>query len=242
MFNKEKPNWCVGCGNFGILTALKTALLELNITQNNTVVVGGIGCGGTLPYWLQAYNFIGLHGRALAIATGIKLSKPELNVIVIAGDGDTYGIGLNHFINTARRNINILCIVSNNGVYGLTKGQASPTAEPGFQSPTTPYGNPYEPIKPIHLALSAGCKFVSRGYAGNVPHLTKMITQGINYNGFAFIDVLQPCTTFNKKFDYIHYQKKVAPINSDVINSDIQYAYQLADTKEVMPIGVYYKY
>ncbi len=241
MLKQNKPNWCVGCGNYGILAALKKALSDLNLEPHNTVVIGGIGCGGMLPYWLHTYSFIGLHGRALAIATGIKLSKSTLHVIVVAGDGDTYGIGMNHFINCARRDVNILCIVSNNGVYGLTKGQASPTAPRGFQSPTTPNGNPYNGINPLNLALASGCNFVSRGYAGNVAHLIELIKQGISHKGFALLDVLQPCTTFNKQFNYAYYQEKTKPIEINNINSDIFVAYKLANIDTNIPIGIYYK-
>ena len=238
-----KPNWCPGCGNFGIEAALKAAFAQLDLDPDNIAIVSGIGCGANSPYWFNTYGLITLHGRPLPVATGCKLGNHKLNVICWAGDGDAYGIGMGHFIHGMRRNANLVYIVGNNTVYGLTKGQASPTAEKGRISPSTPFGTPDPNINPLLLALSVDCSFVARGYAGNLPHLTNLIKEGIQHKGFALIDVLQPCVTYAKKQGYDFYNEKTYDLDVFGHNPDNKkLAYERASEEpEKFPIGIFYK-
>lgn len=206
---RQSPNWCPGCGNFGIQAALKNAIVGLKLAPENIVISTGIGCGSKLNQWVHTYGFAGLHGRSIPVAMGVKLANPELTVIDVSGDGDGYGIGMAHFINTMRRNLDITYIVQDNQVYGLTLGQTSPTSEKGAKGPSTPHGVIEEPVNPIRLALSSNCTFVARGYAGDIPHLTYLIEEGIKHRGFALIDVFQPCVTFNKVNTREFFNKRV---------------------------------
>lgn len=210
----QTPTWCPGCGDFGIWTALKGALAELALAPHEIVVVFGIGCSGNQANFVRAYGFHGLHGRALPVAEGIALANHGLTTIVVGGDGDGYGEGLAHFIHTIRANPNITYLVHDNQLYGLTKGQASPTSIQGFRSSSTPLGSPDEPINPLTLALAAGCGFVGRGFAGDVPHLQRLIVQGIRHRGFSFIDILQPCVTFNHLNTYSWFYQRVVKLES----------------------------
>ena len=160
----ERPTWCPGCGNYVLLSTLKAVISELELQPENVVVVSGIGCGSKMPHFIKTYGFEGLHGRILPVATGIKLANKNLTVIAVGGDGDGYGIGGNHFIHAARRNIDITYIVQNNSVYGLTKGQYSPTSQKGFVSPTSPFGAIDEPVNPVSLAISSGATYVARAW------------------------------------------------------------------------------
>lgn len=190
-------DWCPGCGDFGIMTALQMALSELNLQPHRVVMVSGIGCSGKEPHNVRVNGVHTLHGRALPFATGIKLANPDLVVIAIGGDGDGLGIGAGHFVNTGRRNLDILYIIHNNGVYGLTKGQASPTLKLGLKTKGIPKPNINEAVNPIALALVCGYTFVARSYAYDVKHLRDTIKQGVQHKGLAFIDCLQPCPTYN---------------------------------------------
>ncbi len=194
---KQFPTWCPGCGNYGIWTALKNALVEQGYQPHEVAVVFGIGCAGNMASFLNVYGFHGLHGRAIPVATAIKLCNHKLKVIAVSGDGDGYGIGLGHLIHAIRRNIDLTYIVHNNQIYSLTKGQTSPTSEKGFISKSTPFGSIEDPIDPIALALDVGASFVARGFTGSIDHLTRLISSGIQHQGFSLIDVLQPCVTFN---------------------------------------------
>lgn len=238
-----KPNWCPGCGNFGIEAALKNAFAQLDLDPDNIALVSGIGCGANCPYWFSTYGLITLHGRPLPVATGVKLGNHDLNVVVWTGDGDAYGIGMGHFIHGMRRNANLVYIVGNNTVYGLTKGQASPTAKKGTVSPSTPFGTPDPNINPLALALSVDCSFIARGYAGNLPHLTNLIKEGIQHKGFAFIDILQPCVTYAKKNSYDYYQNLVydlAESGHDSANKKAALE-RINEGPDRFPIGVFYK-
>jgi 2-oxoglutarate ferredoxin oxidoreductase subunit beta len=190
-------DWCPGCGDFGIMTALQMALAELGLEPHQVVIVSGIGCSGKEPHNVKAYGVHTLHGRTLPFATGIKIANPDLAVIAIGGDGDGLGIGAGHFVNTGRRNLDITYIIHNNGVYGLTKGQASPTLKLGLQTKALPKPNINEAVNPIALALVSGYTFVARSYAYDVKHLKETIKQGVQHKGLAFIDALQPCPTYN---------------------------------------------
>jgi len=190
-------DWCPGCGDFGIMTALQMALAELGLEPHQVVIVSGIGCSGKEPHNVKAYGVHTLHGRTLPFATGIKVANPELVVMAIGGDGDGLGIGAGHFVNTGRRNLDITYIIHNNGVYGLTKGQASPTLKLGLKTKALPKPNINEAVNPIALSLVAGYTFVARSYAYDVKHLMDTIKQAIQHRGLAFIDALQPCPTYN---------------------------------------------
>ncbi len=238
----DKPNWCPGCGNYGILMAMKQALVSLNIPPHNTVVVSGIGCSGKIVHWLKTYGFETLHGRPLPVATGIKLANNRLTVIANGGDGDGYGIGGNHFIHSLRRNPDITYIVHNNMVYSLTTGQTSPTSQKGFKSKSTPFGVIELPVNPLKVGLAMGGSFIARGYAGDLAHLSKIIAAGIKHKGFSLIDVLQPCVVFNKVNTYDFYKKRVYKLEEEGHNvRDVEAAWRKADEwGERIPIGIFY--
>lgn len=190
-------DWCPGCGNFGIHTALQMALAELQIEPNKAVIVSGIGCSGKTPHFTNVNGVHTLHGRTLPFAVGIKLANPELEVIAAGGDGDGLGIGVGHFVNTGRRNIDMTYIIHDNAVYGLTKGQASPTLRLGLQTKSLPKPNINAAINPIALALAAGYTFIARAYAYDVKHTRDILVQAIKHKGLALVDILQPCPTYN---------------------------------------------
>jgi 2-oxoglutarate ferredoxin oxidoreductase subunit beta len=193
-----RPDWCPGCGDFGVLNALQRACAELEIQPHELMVVSGIGCSSNLPGFFRSYGVHSLHGRSLPFATGAKLANHAMTVIATGGDGDGYGIGLNHFIQAMRRNINLTYIVMNNEVYGLTTGQVSPTSETGMKTKTTPHGNLEGMLNPLTLALAAGCGYIARGFSGDIKPLVKLYQEGIQFPGFALIDVFSPCVTFRR--------------------------------------------
>jgi 2-oxoglutarate ferredoxin oxidoreductase subunit beta len=203
-----KPAWCPGCGNFGILEALNRALIEMEIEPHQVLLVSGIGQAGKLPHYTRGNVFNSLHGRPVPPAIGAKIANSELIVIAISGDGDAYGEGGNHFLHATRRNHDITYLVHDNQVYGLTKGQASPTSDVGFITKTTPYGAT-SPVNPIALAIVSGASFVARGFAGDIDHLSNLIKKGITHRGFALIDILQPCVSFNHKNTFQWYEERV---------------------------------
>jgi 2-oxoglutarate/2-oxoacid ferredoxin oxidoreductase subunit beta len=188
---KVDPDWCPGCGDFGVLSAIQKALVELQIPPHNVVAISGIGCSSNLPGYINTYGMHTLHGRALAVATGLKLANHELTVLVTGGDGDGFGIGGNHFVHTMRRNVDLLYIVMDNQIYGLTTGQTSPTSRVGMKTKSMPFGNIEAPINPISLALAAGATFVARGYSADQKHLTDLIKRGIA-QGFLVPGRFQP--------------------------------------------------
>jgi 2-oxoglutarate ferredoxin oxidoreductase subunit beta len=190
-------DWCPGCGDFGILNAAHMALAEMNVDPSNTVMVSGVGCSGKAPHFTKVYGVHTLHGRSLPFATGIKLANPNLEVVVEGGDGDGMGIGAGHFVNSGRRNVDMLYIIHDNEVYGLTKGQAAPTMGLGMKTKSLTAPNINQGINPIMLAIASGYTWVARGYAYDVRHLKDLIIKGIRHKGFAFLDVLQPCPTYN---------------------------------------------
>jgi 2-oxoglutarate/2-oxoacid ferredoxin oxidoreductase subunit beta len=237
-----KPAWCPGCGNFGILKALNEALVELGIEPHRVLLVSGIGQAGKLPHYTRANVFNSLHGRPVPPAVGAKIANTELVVIAISGDGDAYGEGANHFIHAARRNNDITYLVHNNQVYGLTKGQASPTSDFGFVTKTTPYGA-VKPVNPIALAIVCGASFVARSFAGDIEHLSDIIKKGITHRGFALIDILQPCVSYNHKNTFRWYRERVYKLrNEDGYDpSDKKAALEKAqESGEKMPIGIIY--
>lgn len=210
-----KPDWCPGCGDFGIQVALKQALANLQIEPHNVAIVSGIGCGSKITHWVNTYGLHSLHGRLLPAATGVKFANPKLTVIGDGGDGDGYGIGMGHFIHTVRRNVDMTYMVHDNMVYGLTKGQAAPTSMKGYKSPSTPFGVIEQPVNPLALALAAGATFVARGSAGDAIHLTKILEAAIKHKGFALVDIFQPCVTFNKINTYAFFMQHCYKLNTD---------------------------
>lgn len=238
-----KPSWCPGCGDFGILNAVKHALAELAIAPHEALVVSGIGCGSKLPDYLRVNGFMTLHGRPLAVATGAKLANNALHVLVVDGDGDAYGIGGNHFIHTARRNPDITHIVENNQIYALTKGQYSPTTAQGTVTTTSPEGVIERTLNPAALALVMGATFVARGFAGEPKHLSGLIQQGIRHGGYALIDVLQPCVIFNRVNTYDWYRRRVYKLDEAGHDPrDRVAAVGVADEwGDRIPIGVIYR-
>lgn len=234
--------WCPGCGNFGILDAVKDALVALNADMHKTVFVSGIGQAAKLPQYLNCNFFNGLHGRAIPAATGIKIANRELNVIVTSGDGDIYGEGGNHFIHAIRRNIDITVIVHDNQVYGLTKGQASPTSDPGFITKVQTHGVTSESFHPLAVAIALGAGFVARSFSGDKEHLSSMIQQAIKFKGFSLVDVLQPCLTFNKKNNFVWYKQRIEKLPTDYDTHNKQAAFQKAmEWGDKIPIGVLYQ-
>jgi len=209
-----QPTWCPGCGNFSILTALKQALIELNLKMEEVVIVFGIGCSGNTADFIKCYGLHALHGRGLANAIGIKLANHRQKVIMIGGDGDIYGEGLNHLVAACRGNHDITTLVFNNHRYSLTTGQASPTSAKGTVSKSTPQGLIEDPIGALSIAIGNGAGFVARAYAGKLKQMVELIKAGILYEGFSLIDVQQPCPSFNKEQDYAWYQQNVFDLDT----------------------------
>ncbi len=236
-------DWCPGCGNYGIINALKRALSELDIGPDGAVVVSGIGCSAKLPHFINLNGFHTIHGRALPAATGIKLATDGLPVIAVTGDGDGMGIGGTHFLHTARRNVDIVHILHNNAVYGLTTGQAAPTSQRGQRTKTTPRGVVEEPIQPVPMALVSGATFVARTFAGDLDHCVETFKKAIQHKGYALVDTLQPCVTFNKIYTYDFYNERVYHLKDEGHDdSDMRQAmlrgYEWGDR---IPLGVFYR-
>jgi 2-oxoglutarate ferredoxin oxidoreductase subunit beta len=203
-----KPVWCPGCGDYGVYTALTNALSEKNYKPWEVAVISGIGCASRTPSFLKVYGFHTIHGRALAVATGLKLARPDIHVVVTAGDGDGISIGGGHFLHAARRNIELTYIMMNNSIYGQTKGQASPTSSEGAITRSTPYGAFDTPLDPSAIAITAGASFVARGFAGNPKQLTELIVKAFDHKGFAFVEAVSPCVTFNNTYSSIKARAK----------------------------------
>jgi len=192
-----KPVWCPGCGDFSVLASVTKALAELQVAREDCAVISGIGCSSRIPAYTSVYGFHGIHGRALASATGLKVARPDLTVVATGGDGDGFSIGGNHFLHACRRNVDMTYIVMDNEVYGMTKGQASPTTASDWEgSKLTPHGTGVSPFNPLTVALSAGASFVARGFAGDPNGSAKLIAEAIQHKGFSFVQILSPCVTF----------------------------------------------
>ena len=237
------PNWCPGCGDYGLLASTTRALEDLGYNPKDVVIVSGIGCSSNFPHFATSYGYHTVHGRALPAAMAIKSVNPDLKVIAVGGDGDGYGIGLGHFIHTIRRDLDITYLVMNNQIYGLTLGQPSPTTTLHHITVTTPDGVDENPINPITLALGAGCNFVARGFSGNTKLLEDLIKEGIEYPGFAFIDDLSPCVTFNKLNTYKWFKDRIYDMNDNGHDfSDPTKAFQKGlEWGDKIPIGLFYK-
>ncbi len=236
--------WCPGCGNFGILNTLKKTLSKLEKPSNEILLVSGIGQAAKLPHYMKCNCFNGLHGRALPAAAGAKMANHKLTVIVTTGDGDCYGEGGNHFIHHIRRNMDMTVIVHDNKIYGLTKGQASPTTDAGHKTKIQPEGVILRPFPPLEIAIALGAGFVARGYSADSEHLSWLILEGIKHKGFSLIDVLQPCPTFNKINTYEWYAQRVYKVNEEPLYDaeDKAKAFQKAgEWGERIPIGIIYR-
>ena len=234
--------WCPGCGNFGILNAVRKALAETGKEKHEIVLVSGIGQAAKLPHYVDVNVFNGLHGRALPAAAAIKMANPSLTVVVTSGDGDIYGEGGNHFLHNIRRNVDIALFVHDNQVYGLTKGQASPTSDIGWPASLQRAGVVSGPFPPLAVALAMGCGFVARGFAADPDFTSDLMLQAIRFPGFALVDILQPCVTFNKKNTYEWYGKMAykLPEGHDVADRCRAFALAL-EWEERIPLGVLYR-
>lgn len=237
----EDIAWCPGCGNFGILNTIQAALAELELEPEGVVLVSGIGQAAKIPQYVRSNFFNGLHGRALPPATAIKASNPALTVIAESGDGDMYGEGGNHFIHTIRRNPDITNIVHNNMVYGLTKGQASPTSSRGFVTPVQWQGVTIEPINPIALALSLNATFVARGFSGDIEKTKEIVKQAIQHKGYALVDILQPCITFNKENTHQWFKDNTYYLEETFDNTNREGAFAKALEKDKLALGIFYR-
>lgn len=241
-FKTYETAWCPGCGNFAILNSLKAALEELGKQPNEVLMVAGIGQAAKTPQYLSANSFCGLHGRALPAAVAAKIANEKLTVIVNSGDGDSYGEGGNHFLHNIRRNVNITHFVHDNQIYGLTKGQASPTTTEGHITGVQTEGNINPPLNPILLALAAGAGFVARGFSGNGKQLTAIMKEAIEYPGYAFVDIMQPCITFNKINTFAFYKNAVEPLSEEYDPTDKLAAMKLVmESGDKIPTGIIYR-
>jgi 2-oxoglutarate ferredoxin oxidoreductase subunit beta len=236
--------WCPGCGNFGILNTIKFAVIEQQIDPSKMVVVSDIGQAGKLPMWLNVYGFHGLHGRALPLAQGVKIANPELEVLVVAGDGGAFGEGMAHFVSAARRNMDLTYMVHDNAVYALTTGQASQTTLKGTQTKSTPEGNLERDLNPLQVAIASGATFVARAFAGDQEHFQKIFIAAMKHKGFAFIDVLQPCVVWNKVQTWQSWNERVVRLKDDghdLRNRKEAFALAEMDWNKKIPTGIFYQ-
>lgn len=240
----EEITWCKGCGNFGLLNSFKDAVTELveegHIRPEDVVISSGIGCHGKIVDYLNLNSYYSIHGRAVATVTGIKIGNPKLTAIAFQGDGDAFAEGISHLIHAAKRNIDVTVIVHDNGVYGLTTGQFTPTSEKGFKGKSTPEGSLEEPINPLALLLASNCTFVARGFVANRSHLKEIFKKALRHAGFSFVDVLQPCVTFNNT--YSHYRENTYLLEDEGHDTgDFDAALAKALEIERIPLGVFYE-
>ena len=241
---KVDPDWCPGCGDFGVLAAVQKALVELQIPKHEVATISGIGCSSNFPGFIDTYGMHTLHGRSLPVASGMKLANHAMTVLVTGGDGDGFGIGAGHFVHTMRRNLDLTYIVMDNQIYGLTTGQTSPTSRIGMKTKSMPFGNVDAPVNPISLALAAGATFVARGFSADQKHLTELIKRGIEHKGFSFIDVFSPCVTYNHDNTFQWFRPRVKKLEENP-------AYDPADWQAAMekstlwgdeiPIGLFFE-
>lgn len=244
VFKSEvKPDWCPGCGDFGVLNALQKACSDLNMDPKDIMVVSGIGCSSNLPGFFNSYGMHTLHGRSLAVASGVRIGNTDMTVICTGGDGDGYGIGVGHFIHSIRRNLDMTYIVMDNQIYGLTTGQTSPTTELAVKTKSTPSGNLEQPLNPIALALAGGCSFVARGFSGEPMQLAELYKKAIKHKGFALVDVFSPCVTYNKTNTYPWFKERVYKLedeNHDTGNFEAAMK-KAQEWGTRIPIGVFYQ-
>jgi 2-oxoglutarate ferredoxin oxidoreductase subunit beta len=237
----RRPVWCAGCGDYGVLNSIINAFAEQKLDPTNLAVASGIGCSSRLPGYLKAYGFHGAHGRAVPVACGIKAANPKLKVLTVGGDGDGFSIGGGHVSHACRRNIDITYIVMDNEIYGLTKGQVSPTSPVGARAKSNPLGTIESPINPMLLVLAYGATFVARGYASQPKQLVKLIADGMRHPGFSFIHVLSPCVTFNKAAGYDFFKERVQDLPADHKTDDLMGAMKFASDESRFYTGLFYQ-
>ncbi|EGQ3392993.1 2-oxoacid:ferredoxin oxidoreductase subunit beta [Staphylococcus pseudintermedius] len=241
--NNVKPNWCPGCGDFSVQAAIQKAATNVGLEPDEVALITGIGCSGRLSGYVNSYGVHSIHGRALPLAQGVKMANRDLTVIASGGDGDGYAIGMGHTIHALRRNMNITYIVMDNQIYGLTKGQTSPSSAPGFVTKTTPKGNIEQNVAPLELALSSGATFVAQGFSSDIKALTKIIEDAINHDGFSFVNVFSPCVTYNKINTYDWFKENLTAID-DIENYDVsnkQAALQTVIEHDSLVKGIVYQ-
>jgi 2-oxoglutarate/2-oxoacid ferredoxin oxidoreductase subunit beta len=236
-----KPVWCPGCGDFGVLTSLYRAMAELQWKPWETVVLSGIGCSSRLPGYVSTYGFNGVHGRALTLATGVKVARPDLNVVAVGGDGDGFAIGGNHFMHAARRNLDLAYFIMDNEIYGLTKGQVAPTTPTGDKTKSTVFGNPEPAIDPCELAISVGATWVARGFSGDPKSLVPLMVAALKHKGFAFLNIMSPCVTWrgDDQFKTLRAKERLIPDTHD--RTDRRAALAYTRETEAMSVGVLYE-
>jgi 2-oxoglutarate ferredoxin oxidoreductase subunit beta len=241
--SRVRQTWCPGCGDYGVLNALQMACSALGIERRNMVIVSGIGCSSDLPHFMSVYGIHTLHGRAMLVAQGIKLANKNLTVVVTGGDGDGYGIGAGHLVHALRRNIDLLYIVMDNQIYGLTTGQASPTSAHGVKTKSTPMGNAENALNPLAIALAGGATFVARGFSGDPIQLADLFRRGIEHRGIALVDVFSPCVTWNKINTYAWFREKVFKLEAEGHDpANIEAALRQAmRTDGRLPLGLFYE-
>ncbi len=239
-YRSVNPDWCPGCGDFGVLNALQNAYVKIGRGNHDHLTVSGIGCSSNLPGFIRTYGMHTLHGRSLAVATGAKLANHELNVVVTGGDGDGYGIGGNHFIHTMRKNIDLLYIVMNNETYGLTVGQASPTTVVGERTKSTPFGNIETPLNPVAMAIVSGATYVARAFSSERTHLTELMYEGMQHKGFAFIDVISPCITWKDDEIFDYWKERVNFLENHDTSDKAAALEQAVKTGHDTQIGLFY--
>ncbi len=233
-----KPVWCPGCGDYSVLLSITKALAELSLKPEEVAVISGIGCSSRIPAYTNCYGFHGVHGRALALATGLKVARPELTVLVASGDGDGFSIGGNHLLHACRRNVDLTYIVMDNRVYGMTKGQPSPTTEPDWDSALSPGGTGLRPFHPLVLALASGANFVARCFAGDPNGTARVLVDAIRHPGFSFVEVLSPCVTFRP--DERGWRKEVHPAPVEPTDDPARAARRIM-TDDGFNIGILYR-
>jgi 2-oxoglutarate ferredoxin oxidoreductase subunit beta len=241
---KVDPDWCPGCGDYGVLAAVQKALVELQIPKHEVVTVSGIGCSSNFPGFIDTYGMHTLHGRSLPVATGMKLANHDMTVLVTGGDGDGFGIGVGHFVHAMRRNIDLNYIVMDNQIYGLTTGQTSPTSRLGMKTKSMPFGNLESPLSPISLALAGGATFVARGFSADQRHLSDLIARAIRHKGFSFIDVFSPCVTYNHDNTFQWFRPRVKKLEENAAYDPSDWVAAMEKSTEwgdEIPIGLFYE-
>ncbi len=237
------PTWCPGCGDYGVLNSALKSFADLQLDVNNTVLVSGIGCSSRFPYFVKTYGMHTAHGRALPVAAGVKMARPDLEVICFGGDGDGFSIGGGHVPHVARKNTDITYILMDNAIYGLTKGQVSPTSQLGMVGTLTPYGVPDNPVNPLVFTLAYGATFVAQGYSSKGKVVQELITKAVQHKGFSFVNIISPCPTFSKVNTFDSYKEKIDDLPADHDTSDLLAAMDIAMNSEKgrVPTGILYQ-
>ena len=238
----KQPTWCPGCGDFGTMNGMMKALAETGNDPDNTFVVAGIGCSGKIGTYMHSYALHGVHGRALPVGIGVKMANPELEVMVAGGDGDGYSIGAGHFVHAVRRNVDMSYVVMDNRIYGLTKGQASPTSREDFETATTPEGPKQPPVNPLALALASGATFIAQTFSSDSQRHTEVVQKAIEHDGFGFVNVYSPCVTFNDVDTYDYWRDSIVDLaETDHDPTDYEQAQERIMTGDREHIGVIYQ-